>query len=149
MRRKTKYLNSADISFPALSQNESFARSSVSAFLMQANPTIEEISDMKCAVSEAVTNAIVHGYAGGAGVVKMKMKLTADRTVMIEISDKGRGIEDVSLAMTPMYTTNSDGDRTGMGFTVMETFTDRVKVTSRVGKGTRVRLIKKLARDDT
>ena len=149
MKKKTKFLNSAEISFPALSQNESFARSVVSAFLMQANPTIEEISDMKCAVSEAVTNAIVHGYAGGAGIVKMKMRLSADREATIEIKDKGRGIEDVALAMTPMFTTNSDGDRTGMGFTVMQTFTDRIKVTSKVGKGTRVKLVKKLSGDDT
>ena len=149
MRRKTKYQNSAEIVFPAKSQNESLARSVVSSFLMQANPTIEEISDLKCAVSEAVTNCIVHGYAGGAGNIKMKMKLTEDGDAIIDIIDKGCGIEDVELAMTPMFTTNTDGDRTGMGFTVMQTFTDKTKVTSSAGKGTKVRLIKKLQRDDT
>lgn len=149
MGKKAKYLNSAEVSFPALSQNESFARSVVSSFLMQANPTIEEISDMKCAVSEAVTNAIVHGYAGTYGIIKMKMRLGFDNAVTVEISDKGRGIIDVDLAMTPMFSTNTDGDRTGMGFTVMRTFTDKIKVTSKVGKGTKVKMIKKLSRDDT
>ncbi len=149
MRRKTKYLNSAEVTFPALSQNEAFARSAVSAFMTQANPTVEEISDMKCAVSEAVTNAIVHGYGRSAGTVRLKMKLTAEGAVTVEISDKGCGIGDVALAMTPNFTTNTDGDRTGMGFTVMQTFTDKVKVLSKVGKGTRVKLVKKLSRDDT
>ena len=149
MGKKAKYLNSAEVSFPALSQNESFARSVVSSFLMQANPTIEEISDMKCAVSEAVTNAIVLGYAGTYGIIKMKMRLGFDNAVTVEISDKGRGIIDVDLAMTPMFSTNTDGDRTGMGFTVMRTFTDKIKVTSKVGKGTKVKMIKKLSRDDT
>ena len=149
MRRKVKYLNSAEVSFPALSQNESFARSVVSSFLMQADPTIEEVSDLKCAVSEAVTNCIVHGYRGGGGIIKMKLRMTADGVVTVDISDKGRGIEDIALAMTPMFTTNSDGDRTGMGFTVMQTFTDKVTVKSSPGKGTKVRLVKKLIRDDT
>lgn len=146
---KRKIINAATLTFPALSQNESLSRSFMSVFLMQTNPTVEEISDVKCAVSEAVTNAIVHGYKGGEGVVKLKAQLIDDMTLIIDISDKGCGIEDVKAAQTPTFTTNTDGERSGMGFTVMKTFTDKMSVRSKVGKGTKVRLVKKIGRCDT
>ena len=149
MKKKTKIINSAILTFPSLSQNESLSRSFMSVFLMQANPTVEEISDVKCAVSEAVTNSIVHGYRGGEGVIKLRVKLTDDMTLIIDISDKGCGIEDVDRAQTPLFTTNSDGERSGMGFTVMKTFTDKMTVWSKPGRGTRVRLYKKIGRTDT
>ena len=149
MKRKKKIINSALLTFPALSQNESLSRSFMSVFLMQANPTVEEISDIKCAVSEAVTNSIVHGYKGGEGIIKLKTVLTEDMTLTVDISDKGCGIEDVEKAQIPLFTTNTDGERSGMGFTVMKTFTDKMSVSSKIGKGTRVRLIKKIGRRDT
>ena len=146
---KRKIINTATLTFPALSQNESLSRSFMSVFLMQTNPTVEEISDVKCAVSEAVTNAIVHGYKGGEGIVKLKAQLTDDMTLIVDISDKGCGIEDLEAAQTPNFTTNTDGERSGMGFTVMKTFTDKMSVRSKVGKGTKVRLVKKIRRCDT
>ena len=146
---KRKIINNATLSFPALSQNESLSRSFMSVFLMQTNPTVEEISDVKCAVSEAVTNAIVHGYKGGEGIVKLKAQLSDDMTLIVDISDKGCGIDDVEAAQTPTFTTNTDGERSGMGFTVMKTFTDKMSVRSKVGKGTKVRLVKKIGRCDT
>ncbi len=149
MKRKTKIINSALLCFPSNSQNESLSRSFMSIFLMQTNPTVEEISDIKCAVSEAVTNAIVHGYKGVSGTVKVKAQLTDDMTVIIDVSDKGCGIEDIERAEQPLFTTNTDGERSGMGFTVMKTFMDNMKVFSKVGKGTRVRLVKKIGCDNT
>lgn len=146
---KRKIINAATLTFPALSQNESLSRSFMSVFLMQTNPTVEEISDVKCAVSEAVTNAIVHGYKGGEGTVKLKAQLTDDMTLIVDIIDKGCGIEDIEAAQTPTFTTNTDGERSGMGFTVMKTFTDKMSVRSKVGKGTKVRLVKKIGRCDT
>ena len=148
MKKKT-VINTATLAFPALSQNESLSRSFMSIFLMQANPTVEEISDVKCAVSEAVTNAIVHGYKGGEGIVKMKARLYDDMTLTVDISDKGCGIADVKAAQTPLFTANTDGERSGMGFTVMKTFTDSMSVYSKIGKGTRVKLVKKIGRSDT
>ena len=149
MKRSVKYINTATLVFPSLSRNESLARSFVSAFVMQADPTIEEISDIKCAVSEAVTNSIIHGYRYKTGSVRIKAALTENLHVIIDVTDKGCGIEDVEKAETPCFTTNTDGERSGMGFTVMKTFCDRVKVYSKVGKGTRVRLEKRIGRDDT
>lgn len=148
MKNRIKYLNRAELSFPSLSQNESLARSFASAFMMQPNPTIDAISDVKCAVSEAVTNSIVHGYRNTKGEIKVKCRLTEDLTLIIDIIDKGCGIEDIDAACEPLFTTNSDGERSGMGFTVMKTLTDNMKVYSKPGRGTRVRLIKKLS-DDT
>ncbi len=145
MKNKTIVINSAQLIFPSCSVNESLARSFISSFLLQLNPTVEDISDVKCAVSEAVTNSIVHGYAGTVGVIKIKASLTDKKVVIIDITDKGCGIPDVEKAMEPLYTTNTDGERSGMGFTVMETFTDKVKVYSKNGHGTRVRLIKQFA----
>ncbi len=149
MKSKKRIVNSALLTFPALSQNESLSRSFMSVFLMQANPTVEEISDVKCAVSEAVTNSIVHGYRGGDGVIKLRVRLTEDMTLIIDVTDRGCGIEDVVKAQTPQFTTNTDGERSGMGFTVMKAFTDKMSVYSKPGKGTRVRLVKAIGRRDT
>ena len=149
MRRKTKYINEATLSFPSRSQNEALSRSFVTSFMMQCDPTVEEISDLKCAVSEAVTNSIVHGYKESRGDVIIKAKLTENYIIIIDIIDRGCGIEDVIRAEEPLFTTNTDGERSGMGFTVMKAFTDKMKVFSKVGRGTRVRLIKQLLRNDT
>ena len=137
--------NKLETKFPALSRNEATARAIVSAFLISLDPTVSELADLKCAVSEAVTNAIVHGYGGGAGTVFMKLESNDCREVKIEVRDKGCGIENVEEAMEPLFTTNTDGERSGMGFTVMQTFCDKVKVKSACGKGTKVTLMKKLS----
>ncbi len=141
---KKTYQNQMKISFPSLSVNEGLARSAVAVFASQLNPTLEELADIKCAVSEAVTNAIVHGYSGGCGTVFLTVKYI-DRTVRIEVRDKGRGIEDIALARSPLYTTDKTGERSGMGFAVMESFCDRVLVRSAVGAGTTIVLEKKLS----
>lgn len=145
MKKKTRIVNTAELTFPSNSVNESLSRSFISAFLMQLNPTVEDISDIKCAVSEAVTNSIVHGYAGTVGKIRIKASITDERIVIIDIVDKGCGIENVDEAVKPLFTTNTDGERSGMGFTVMETFTDKMKVYSKSGSGTRVRLVKKIS----
>ncbi len=142
MKKKDNIL---EVKFPALSRNEGLARSLVSAFIMQLDPTVSELTDLKCAVSEAVTNSIVHGYKEQSGIVYLKLECYEDRTVKIEIRDKGCGIVDISTAMQPLYTTDPDGERSGMGFTVMETFCDGVRVVSKNGKGTKVVLTKKLS----
>ena len=140
-----KYVNEMKVSLPSHSSNEGLCRSVVAAFVAQFNPTIGEISDIKCAVSEAVTNCIVHGYRDTVGVVRMTIKLCEGRIVRIEIVDKGCGIADVKQARQPLFTTDAEGERSGMGFTVMESFTDALKVTSKVGKGTTVTMWKKLS----
>ena len=145
MKKKTTVINSAQLIIPSLSVNESLSRSFVASFMMQLNPTVGEISDMKCAVSEAVTNAIVHAYEGCVGKIKIKLSLTDERIIIVDIVDKGKGIESIEEAVKPLFTTNTDGERSGMGFTVMETFTDRMKVYSKPGSGTRVRLVKKIS----
>lgn len=137
--------NQMKLNFPSLSVNEGFARQAVASFISQLNPTIEELSDIKCAVSEAVTNAIVHGYRFLDGIIYIGVKYFSDRTVVIEIRDKGCGIEDVTKAMTPLFTTDSTGERSGMGFTVMQTFMDKLDVRSRHDKGVRVIMTKKLS----
>ena len=137
--------NILEIKFPSLSRNEGLARSLVSAFLMQLDPTISELTDLKCAVSDAVTNSIVHGYKEQSGIIYMRFESNKDRSVRIEIRDKGCGINDIDTAMQPLFTTDPDGERSGMGFTVMETFCDKVRVVSKLGKGTKVVLIKKLS----
>ena len=136
--------NSANIKFDSLSVNESFARVAVSSFLAPLNPTIDELSDIKTAVSEAVTNAIVHGYGDEKGVIEMKLSYV-NETVRIEIIDDGKGIPDIDKAMQPFFTTCCDGTRSGMGFTVMENFMDTVSVASAPDEGTRVIMKKKLA----
>lgn len=124
------------------SVNEGFARVVVSAFAAPLDPTLEELADLKTAVSEAVTNSIVHGYGDKCGKIYITGKLS-DKTVKIIIRDKGCGIEDVKQAMTPLFTTGA-GDRAGLGFTVMESFCDRVTVRSALGSGTSVTLVKKI-----
>ena len=138
--------NSVKITIPGYSRNESLARMYASAFVSQLDPTVEEINDIKAAVSEAVTNCIVHGYRDTIGDIDIKMKILDDSTVYIKIADKGIGIADVKQAMQPMFTTCPEGERAGLGFAVMESFTDSLKVKSRVGKGTAVTMLKKIQR---
>lgn len=150
-RRTTQFsgeiLNKIRIQLPALSVNESMARAAVAAFVSQLDPGVTEIADIKCAVSEAVTNAIVHGYRDTpeTGSIAITVSILSGRAVRIEIKDKGCGIPDVGKARQPLYTTDAAGERSGMGFTVMESFTDALKVTSKVGKGTTVTMWKKLS----
>ena len=138
-------INELRLTFPSLSANESFARAAAAAFCAQLNPTFEDIADIKCSVSEAVTNCIVHGYRNTKGDIFMIMKLFENRTVKIEIRDKGCGIPDIPKAMEPLYTTDPEGERSGMGFTVIENFMDSLKVHSTVGKGTKVTMTKRLS----
>ncbi len=136
--------NEMRLDFPAAGKNESFARLVISAFILPLNPTLEELSDVKTAVSEAVTNAIVHGYEGGEGTVRLHATLFEDDLLRVDVIDAGRGIENIEMARTPFFTTCADDERSGMGFTVMESFMDVVQVTSKVGRGTTVRLEKRL-----
>ena len=142
---KSKCINKLQIVLPALSVNESAARTITSAFCAQLNPTIEEIADIKCAVSEAVTNSIVHAYREKQGDIYITVRIFDDRTVKIEIKDKGCGIEDTELVKTPLYTTDQSGERSGMGFAVMESFMDKLVLKSVPGKYTKVLLSKKLS----
>ena len=139
-----RIINEMRLDFPALPENEGFARMVVSGFMLPLNPTVEELADVKTAVSEAVTNAIIHGYGGGAGTVRMHGKYTADGLLYIDVIDRGRGIADVAHARQPFFTTSEGEERSGMGFTVMESFMDKVEVKSAVGEGTTVRLIKRV-----
>lgn len=143
---KSLYENEMKLEFLSKSNNEAFARITVAAFASQLDPTIEELSDIKTAVSEAVTNSIIHGYENGDGVVKIHAQIFAN-TIQIEISDNGKGIENVELAKQPLYTSKPDLERSGMGFTIMESFMDEMRVESVVGLGTKVtmkKMIKKL-----
>ena len=142
---KREILNEARIRFPSYSVNESFARSAAAAFAAAADPTVQEISEIKTAVSEAVTNAIVHGYRDTVGEVELTLRRYSDNTLYISVKDKGRGIEDIGQAMTPLFTTAAEEERSGLGFSVMESFTDRLKVKSSAGKGTVVTMEKKLS----
>lgn len=139
-------VNEIRLRFPSLSVNEALARASVSAFCTQLDPKTDELADIKCAVSEAVTNCIVHAYRDTLGMIYITVRLYEDRVVQIEIRDKGCGIQDIGMARQPLYTTDAEGERSGMGFTVMESFCDKVKVTSGWGKGTTVTLYKRLAK---
>ena len=139
-----KIINEMRLDFPAIAENEGFARMVVSGFMLPLNPTVEELADVKTAVSEAVTNAIIHGYGGGPGTVRMHGRVTADGLLYIDVIDRGRGIADVEHARQPFYTTSEGEERSGMGFTVMESFMDRVEVKSAVGEGTTVRLVKRV-----
>lgn len=138
-----KILNEFKLTVDSKSVNESFCRVVVTAFASALDPTIEEITDLKTAVSEAVTNSIVHGYADTCGIIYITGQLLENDVIKIKIKDKGRGIADVGEAMTPLYTTGGS-DRAGLGFTVMQSFCDRVKVTSSLGMGTTVVLTKKI-----
>ena len=134
--------NQMKIVFPGISVNERTARSLVAAFLVQLDPTVEELADIRTAVSEAVTNSIVHGYRYQKGDVELHIKILADREVYIRIKDKGCGIADVEKAMEPMFTTRPELERSGMGFSFMEAFMDELEVESEPGKGTVVTMKK-------
>ena len=136
--------NEMRLLLPSLSVNEGMARSAVAAFCAQMNPTAVELADIKCAVSEAVTNCIVHAYKNTVGEISIAVKLCEGRMIQIEIRDRGCGIEDVRRAREPLFTTDAENERSGMGFTVMESFCDGLRVISRLGKGTTVTLLKRL-----
>ncbi len=143
---KARQINDMKLALPSLSVNEGMARAAVAAFCAQLDPASSELADVKCAVSEAVTNCIVHGYRDTVGTIYITARLYSDGGVKIVIKDKGCGIENVEVARQPLYTTDAEGERSGMGFTVMESFCDKVRVVSKCKKGTTVTLYKKLKR---
>ncbi len=138
-----KSQNFMKLNFPSKSANEGFARSAVATFCTQLDPTVEQINDIKTAVSEAVTNCIVHGYKDTLGIIYITATIKED-VLTIKIVDKGIGIEDIDVAMQPMYTSDPNGERAGIGFMVMQSFMDTLKVKSSLGKGTRVVMTKKI-----
>ena len=138
--------NEMEIRFDSRSENEGFARVSVASFLTQLNPTVEEVADVKTAVSEAVTNAIIHGYEQRVEKVKIHCSIE-NQLFTVEISDRGKGIANVEKAMEPMFTTKPEDDRSGMGFSFMEAFMDTVEVESKVGEGTSVKMTKTKKRE--
>jgi len=137
------YENKMTIKFQSIPENEKFARTSTAIFISPLNPTLSEINDVKTAVSEAVTNAIIHGYEDGFGEILLECNIKSD-TVYIKIEDKGKGIENIEEAMSPLYTSKPDLGRSGLGFTVMESFMDEISVSSEVGVGTTIEMIKKI-----
>ena len=145
-KSKARVINEMKLSLPSLSVNEGMARAAIAAFCSQLDPTTGELADIKCAVSEAVTNCTVHAYRDTLGTVYITAKLYSDGGVSIAIRDRGCGIPDVAMARQPLYTTDAEGERSGMGFTVMESFCDKVKVVSGCTKGTTVTLYKRLQR---
>lgn len=136
-------LNRMTLRFDSKSVNESFARMTVAAFVAQLDPTLEELNDIKTVVSEAVTNAIVHGYRDRVGEIMVAVRLLEDQIVEIKVRDQGCGIPDISKARQPLFTTG-DHERSGMGFTIMESFSDRLKIRSAVGRGTTVTMLRKI-----
>ena len=145
-----RYDNEMRIEFLSKSNNEAFARISVAAFIAQLDPTLEEIADIKTAVSEAVTNSIIHGYEERQGIVKLICKIR-DKEVFIEISDTGKGIENIDMAKQPLYTTKANLERSGMGFTIMESFMDEMYIESILGMGTKITMkktIKEQSKDE-
>ncbi len=136
--------NEMRVEFDAISANEAFARIAVAAFMTPMNPTLEEISDVKTAVSEAVTNAVIHGYEGMGGKINLFCRIDGNR-IHIEVQDKGAGIEDVEQAMEPLFTTKPEQERSGMGFSFMEAFMDELQVQSELGAGTLVTMEKNIA----
>ena len=140
-----KATNEIRCTFLSKSENEALARSIISGFLLPLDPTVDELADIRCAISEAVTNCIVHGYRGTEGMIVLSAKSFDDRSVRITVIDRGCGIADVAQARTPLFTTCPDEDRCGMGFSIMESFSDRMTVSSAPGKGTRITLSRKLA----
>lgn len=137
--------NEMQLIFDSRSSNESFARVTVAAFMTSLNPTVEEVSDVKTAVSEAVTNAIIHGYENEVHNIYIRCR-TEEKTLYLEIEDKGRGISDVEKAMEPLFTTKPELDRSGMGFSFMEAFMDHLEVYSEPGKGTTVKMEKTIGK---
>lgn len=144
---KNKYDNEMNLEIPSKSCNEAFARITVAAFVAQLDPTIEEIADIKTAVSEAVTNCIIHGYENTEGIIKINCKIQ-ERTIIVEISDTGKGIENIDIAREPLYTTKADLERSGMGFTIMESFMDTLNVESILGLGTKVTMTKEIKEEN-
>ncbi len=140
---KEQFENEMNLEFLSKSANEAFARIAVAAFVSQLDPTIEELADIKTAVSEAVTNCIIHGYENEIGIVKLHTKLSKDE-VTIEITDNGKGIENIEIAKEPLYTTKPNLERSGMGFTIMESFMDTINIESIVDVGTKVTMSKKI-----
>lgn len=140
-----KLLNEIKCTFPSYSQNEALARSIVTGFILPLDPTADELADIRCAVSEAVTNCIVHAYRGTVGEVTMTLRCYEQRTLKISVYDRGCGIGDVVQARQPLFTTAPDEDRCGMGFSIMESFSDSLYVASRLGKGTHVIMTKRLS----
>lgn len=145
---KTIEENQMKLEFMSKSNNEAFARITVAAFVSQLDPTIEELADIKTAVSEAVTNCIIHGYEGKDGIIKIECRLFAN-SVEIEITDNGKGIENIEIAKQPLYTTKADLERSGMGFTIMESFMDEMEVESIVGLGTKITMKKMIKKEET
>ena len=144
---KRKIKNWMQMEFQAISENEQLARIVVASFITPLNPTLEEMADVKTAVSEAVTNAIIHGYEEKEGLIYLRCRLNGD-LLEVEIEDKGKGIDNIDQAMEPMFTTKPDRDRSGMGFSFMEAFMDELRVESEVGKGTVVYMAKTIAQYD-
>ena len=138
-----EYQNKILLKFPSISENESFARSVVSIFALKLNPSVSQISDLKTAVSEAVTNCIVHGYPNNVGDITLEAKIEQD-VIHINIIDEGVGIDNLQQALEPFFTTKGDEERSGMGFTIMQSFMDKVEVFSEKGKGTKICMSKKL-----
>lgn len=138
---KDKFDNEMKLEFISKSSNEAFARVAVAAFAAQLDPTIEELADIKTAVSEAVTNSIIHGYEDKQGLIKIMCRLI-DNKITIEISDKGKGIDDIEAAKEPLYTTKPNLERSGMGFTIMENFMDSMEIESILGLGTKITMTK-------
>jgi stage II sporulation protein AB (anti-sigma F factor) len=136
--------NEATIQFFSRSANEGFARATAACFMAQLDPTLDELGDVKTAVSEAVTNSIVHAYPDRIGIVTMRLRIFPDNTIEVVVRDKGVGIEDVERARSPLFTTGNE-ERSGMGFTIMESFMDTLKVRSVPGKGTTVTMRKKVS----
>lgn len=144
---KSMYENEMKLEFVSKSNNEAFARISVAAFAAQLDPTIEELADIKTAVSEAVTNCIIHGYEDREGIIKLKCKIMGN-TIVIEISDTGKGIENIEMAKKPLYTSKPNLERSGMGFTIMESFMDEMQVESILGIGTKITMKKIIQKEE-
>ena len=140
------YDNEARVFFSAKSENESFARLFAAGFLSQLDPTISEMTDVKTSVSEAVTNAIIHGYEKQEGLVEL-FCACKNHKIYIEVADQGHGISDISLAIEPLYTSKPEMERSGMGFTIMETFMDKIRIESKPGEGTRIFMEKTLTKE--
>ena len=140
-----KALNQAELTFPSCSANEGFARAAAACFAAQLDPNLDELADIKTAVSEAVTNSIVHGYPDSLGQINLRLRLLEGGVLEIRVKDSGVGIPDIAQARTPLFTTGNE-ERSGMGFTIMESFMDSLKVTSSPGRGTTVTMKKRIAR---
>lgn len=146
---KKKIVNEMNLAFKAISRNECFARQAVCAFAAQLDPTLEEISDLRVLISEGVTNCIVHAYRGrDAGMVELSVKYYDEGTLKLKIRDRGCGIEDIEQCMQPLYTTDPEGERGGMGFPIMKSLSDRLTVISHPGKGTTLTLVKRFGNVD-